>query len=345
ATYTPAEKTTTVNLEENSSNQDYSPITAGDNSWAFNWKEISYSLTPGGYTIQWPEIQKKSLENKSFKNLKLEYLKENGADVISVNTADPYVIRFGEPFWSQLSTVNGKANVLVNNNEKQVVEYGPINANIYQRIQVSMAAKIPADAVKGTVYTGTVNVYDGDVFVTSIKIKAEVADSATSIAVDSKVSKTSISEGDIFEWGFMPRVSASAPGVSDLEIVAPIPEGIKPLSYTPNNNSMASMKKLEYYQNGKWVSMAPQTPAGWDFSKIDQSVNRIEKLRLTLKDGIVNQNDLPPYTHGTIRMQNVGVKAGESFTLRPESITYTDPDKTSKAIDTTTNSYEKKVQV
>ncbi|MBC1333645.1 hypothetical protein, partial [Listeria booriae] len=56
-------------------------------------------------------------------------------------------------------------------------------------------------------------------------------------------------------------------------------------------------------------------------------------------------NDLPPYTHGTIRVQNVGVKAGESFTLRPESITYTDPDKTSKAIDTTTNSYEKKVQV
>ncbi|EAE2636921.1 hypothetical protein E1V02_15390, partial [Listeria monocytogenes] len=110
-TFTPAEKTTTVNLEENSTNQDYSPITAGDNSWAFNFKEMSYSLKPGGYTIQWPELQKNSLENKSFKNLKLEYLKENGGDVISVNTADPYVVRFGEPYWSQLSTVNGKANV------------------------------------------------------------------------------------------------------------------------------------------------------------------------------------------------------------------------------------------
>ncbi|EAH1785536.1 hypothetical protein D4324_15720, partial [Listeria monocytogenes] len=43
-TYTPSEKTTTVNLEESSSNQDYSPITAGDNSWAFNLKELSYSL-------------------------------------------------------------------------------------------------------------------------------------------------------------------------------------------------------------------------------------------------------------------------------------------------------------
>ncbi|TYV72103.1 LPXTG cell wall anchor domain-containing protein [Listeria monocytogenes] len=344
-TYTPSEKTTTVNLEESSSNQDYSPITAGDNSWAFNLKELSYSLKPGGYTIQWPEIQKKSLENKSFKNLKLEYLKENGGDVISVNTADPYVIRFGEPFWSQLSTVNGKANVLVNDDEKQVVEYGPINANIYQKIQVSMAAKIPADGVEGTEYTGTVNVYDEDVFITSIKIKAEVADSATSIAVDSKVSKTSISEGDIFEWGFMPRVSSAAPGVNDLEIVAPIPEGIKALSYIPNNNSMASIKKLEYYQNGKWVSMAPQTSSGWDFSKIDQSVNRIEKLKLTSRDGIINDKDMPPYTHGTIRMQNIGVKAGESFTLRPESITYTDPDKTSKTIDTTTNSYGKNVQV
>ncbi len=104
-------------------------------------KELSYSLKPGGYTIQWPEIQKKSLENKSFKNLKLEYLKENGGDVISVNTADPYVIRFGEPFWSQLSTVNGKANVLVNDDEKQVVEYGPINANIYQKYRYQWLRK------------------------------------------------------------------------------------------------------------------------------------------------------------------------------------------------------------
>ncbi|MWQ98871.1 hypothetical protein GQA09_33665, partial [Escherichia coli] len=102
---------------------------------------------------------------------------------------------------------------------------------------------------------------------------------------------------------------------------------------------------LEYYQNGKWVSMAPQTSSGWDFSKIDQSVNRIEKLKLTSRDGIINDKDMPPYTHGTIRMQNIGVKAGESFTLRPESITYTDPDKTSKTIDTTTNSYGKNVQV
>lgn len=91
--------------------------------------------------------------------------------------------------------------------------------------------------------------------------------------------------------------------------------------------------------------MAPQTSSGWDFSKIDQSVNRIEKLKLTSRDGIINDKDMPPYTHGTIRMQNIGVKAGESFTLRPESITYTDPDKTSKTIDTTTNSYGKNVQV
>ncbi|MBC1634536.1 peptidoglycan-binding protein, partial [Listeria welshimeri] len=197
----------------------------------------------------------------------------------------------------------------------------------YKSIQVSMASKIPADAVAGTVYTGTVNVYDEDVLVTSIKVKSEVTDSTTSIAVDSKVSKTSIAENDILEWGFMPKISSATPGISDLEIVAPIPEGIKALSYTPNNNSMASTKKLEYYQNGEWVPMAAATYNGWDFSKVDQSENRIEKLRITLRDGIIDDRDMPPYAYGTIRMQNVGVKAGESFTLQPESITYTDFDK------------------
>ncbi|MBC6153497.1 hypothetical protein HB834_17855, partial [Listeria booriae] len=171
----------------------------------------------------------------------------------------------------------------------------------------------------------------------SIKVKSEVTDSTTSIAVDSKVSKTSIAENDILEWGFMPKISSATPGISDLEIVAPIPEGIKALSYTPYNNSMASTKKLEYYQNGEWVPMAAATYNGWDFSKVDQSENRIEKLRITLRDGIIDDRDMPPYAYGTIRMQNVGVKAGESFTLQPESITYTDFDKTSKAIDTTTS--------
>ncbi|MBC1648511.1 peptidoglycan-binding protein, partial [Listeria welshimeri] len=256
---------------------------------------------PGGYSIQWPEIQKKSSQNKSFKNLKLEYLKENGASAITVNTSDPYVIRFGEPYWGQLSTVNGKSNELINNDEKQVVEYGPINANIYKTIQVSIASKIPTDAVAGTVYTGTVNVYDEDVLVTSIKVRSEVTESITSIAVDSKVSKTSIAENDIFEWGFMPKISSATPGVSDLEIVAPIPEGIKALSYTPNNNSMASIKKLEYYQNGEWTRMVPATSTGWDFSTVDQSVNRIEKLRLTLRDGIIDDREMPPYSYGTIR--------------------------------------------
>lgn len=344
-TYVPEEKTTTVNLEGSSTNQEYVPITEGDNSWAFNKQEIAYSNKPGGYSISWPEIQKKSSQNKSFKNLKLEYLKENGADVLSINTTAPSVIRFGEPFWAQLSSVNGKSNVLVDDEERQVVELGPINANIYKSIQVSMASKIPADAVAGTVYTGTVNVYDEDVLVTSIKVKSEVTDSTTSIAVDSKVSKTSIAENDILEWGFMPKISSATPGISDLEIVAPIPEGIKALSYTPNNNSMASTKKLEYYQNGEWVPMAAATYNGWDFSKVDQSENRIEKLRITLRDGIIDDRDMPPYAYGTIRMQNVGVKAGESFTLQPESITYTDFDKTSKAIDTTTSSYKKDVQV
>ncbi|CAM4274017.1 LapB repeat-containing protein [Listeria ivanovii] len=143
----------------------------------------------------------------------------------------------------------------------------------------------------------------------------------------------------------MPKVASSMSGVNDLQITAPIPEGLKTRSFIPNNNSLKSIKKLEYYQNGAWETMAANTPSGWDFSNMDQSTHRIEKFRLTYKDSIVNASDLPPYTPGTFRLQNIGVKEGNSFVLQPESITYTDFDKTSKTVDATIDALKKTIQV
>lgn len=343
-TYDAVEKAVSVTFAASGNYKEYEPITAGDNSWDFPSKNISFSLMPGGYDVFWPELTKKSTGNKSFKNLKLEYLKENGASVHNFSMTNLNIIKPGE-FWSSLSAVNGNPVQISNTAEKQVVEFGPINANLYNKVQLTVSSKMPTTAVPGTVYTGTVNVYDEDVFVTSIKVKSTVLSPTTNIGVDSEVSNTTIAENDTIEWGFTPRINSSMSGVSDLQIIAPIPEGLKTLSFTPNNNNLASIKRLEYYQDGAWNTMAANTPSGWDLSKINQSDHRIEKMRITYRDKIVTTNDLPPYAPGIIRLQNTGIKAGESFTLQPEAITYTDFDQTSKTIDTTTSALKKTIQV
>ncbi|WP_343363178.1 LapB repeat-containing protein [Listeria seeligeri] len=343
-TYDAVEKAVSVTFAASGEYQAYEPITAGDNSWDFPKNDISFSLMPGGYNITWPQLTKKSTGNKSFKNLKLEYIKENGASVHNITMTGLNIIKPGE-YWSSLSAVNGNPVEISNTAEKQVVEFGPINANLYNKVQLTISSKVPTTAVPGTVYTGTVNVYDEDVFVTTINVKTTVPSPKTTIEVDSEVSNTTIAENDTIEWGFTPKITSSMSGVNDLQIVAPIPEGLKTLSFTPNNNNLTSIKKLEYYQDGAWNTMAANTPSGWDLSKINQSNHRIEKLRFTYRDNILTTSDLPPYSPGTIRLQNTGVKAGESFTLQPETITYTDFDQTSKTIDTTTSALKKTIQV
>lgn len=344
-TYVPVDKTVSVTFAGSDTNKEYEPITAGDGSWDFYPnRNISFSLMPKGYNITWPVITKKSSGNKSFKNLKLEYLKENGAGIVNFSMSNLNIIKPGE-YWSSLSAINGAPTQISNTSEKQVVEFGPINANMYNQVQLAVSSNMPANAVAGTVYTGTINVYDEDVLVTTLKVSSTALAPKSTVTVDSQVSKTNMSENDIIEWGFTPRVASSMSGVNDLQITAPVPEGLKPLSFIPNNNSLNSIKKLEYYQNGVWKAMAANTRSGWDLTKVDQSSQRIEKYRITYKDGIVSTSDLPPYSPGTFRFQNTGIKAGDSFVLQPESITYTDFDKTSKTVDATTNALKKTIQV
>lgn len=341
-TYNPVDKAISYMLAISGDNKVYEPITAGDGSWDFANRNISFSLAPGGYNIVWPVLNKKSTENKSFKNLKIEYLKENGAEAFDLRLGNLNIIQSGA-YWSSLSDINGSPIQISDTAEKKVVEYGPINANLYKQVQLTVASRIPKAAVPGTVYTGTINVYDEDVLVTTLKVNSNVLAAKSTVTVDSEVSRTTITENEIFEWGLMPKVSSAMSGVNDLQIVAPIPEGLKTLSFTPNNNMLHAIKKLEYYQNGSWIKVDASSRSGWDFSEINQSTNPIEKLRITYRDGIVDANELPPYTPGTIRLQNTGIRAGDSFTLQPEAISYTDFDSTTKSVDPT--NLKKTVQV
>lgn len=344
-TYVPVEEAVSVTLIASDANKEYEPITAGDESWDFApSNDVFFYLSPGETSYAWPVLTKKSPKNKSFKNLKLEYLKENGASVFNFSMYGLSITKPNE-YWSPLQDVNGDPHEITNTAEKQVAEFGPINANIYDQIMLGMSITMPKSAIPGTDYTGVINVYDEDVLVSTLNLKATVLDARTTVTVDSQVSKTTIAENDTMQWSFTPRISSSMTGVDDLQITAPIPEGLQALSFSPNNNSLVSIKKLEYYQNGAWTDMAANTPSGWDFSKIDQTSYPLEKLRINYRDGVVNANDLPPYSPGTICLKNTGVKAGDSFTLQPESITYTDFDQTSKAVDTTTNELKKTIQV
>ncbi|MBK3914770.1 LapB repeat-containing protein [Listeria ivanovii] len=346
-TYAPVEKAITVTLVKDSSINEYEPITLNDNSWDFSsTKNIYFLSMEGGYNITWPTLVKKSIGNKSFKNLRLEYLKENGAGTFTVRMADLSIAKPGESFWSSLSSINGKSNQTINTTEKQVVEFGPVNANIYNQIQLTVSSTIPKNAVPGTIYTGKVNVYDENILISTLNLNSEVAAAKTDIRVDTEVSKTSISENDIIEWAFTPRISSAITGINDLQIVAPIPEGLETLSFTPNDNMLSLIKKLEYYQNNEWHTLTSNTSNGWDLTKINgQASYRIEKLRITYKDNIVDIKDFPSHSPGIIKLHNTGIKAGDSFILQPESITYTDFDQTNQSIDTTTNSFKEIIQI
>ncbi|ARM71658.1 peptidoglycan linked surface protein, putative [Listeria monocytogenes] len=346
--YSPVEKNVTATLVDGGGNLPYVPITAGDKSWQFTSPQtMAFSNKPGGYDIRWTKLTKQSSANKSFKNLKIEYLKENGGDVFDVQMTGLNMYKDGDSVGTTITVANGPGNVLTDTPEKKVMEFGSVNANLYKALQIGVSSRLPADAIAGTVYTGTVNFYDGDVLVDSLPLSNTVAEAKTTITVNTTASKTSMAEQDIIDWGFTPRVSSALGGVNDLQIVAPIPEGLTMKAFTPNNNSLNGIKKIEYYQDGAWKAMDANVPSAnsWDFTKVDQTNHRLEKLRITYKNGLIDDNSLPPYSPGTIRMQNTGVKAGDSFTLQPEAITYTDFDQTSQSIDTDTSAFKKTVQV
>lgn len=117
-TYNPVDKAISYMLAISGDNKVYEPITAGDGSWDFANRNISFSLAPGGYHIVWPVLNKISTENKSFKNLKIEYLKENGAEAFDFRLGNLNIIQSGA-YWSSLSDINGSPIQISDTAEKK----------------------------------------------------------------------------------------------------------------------------------------------------------------------------------------------------------------------------------
>ncbi|EPY2526780.1 LapB repeat-containing protein [Listeria monocytogenes] len=326
--YEPAALTAKVNLNLPA----FKPIVAGDTGWSGNWKNPEKAnLMPGERTNVYPKLQKTDSENRSFQNLKIEILKETGVTNGAVSRFAPYVVLNGSNTY-----LSGK--LIEDTSEKQVIEYGALNSNIYNSVGFSNYLTAPEGATAGSKYTTTVNIYDRDVLVDTIHYEVTVASSETTVDIAPSIKPTEIQQGGYFDWNFAASLKSADSGIRDLQITAPVPEGFEPMSYSAFNNTGTTTKSIEYKQSGIWKTLTDKTAGGWDFSKV-VSNGKITDVRINVQDTIGGDVYFPNYSPAAIRLKNVSVPDGQTTSFAPSSISYLDHTGTEVNVDVTDAKY------